>query len=212
MSTHLEQLIALGGPSLGPSFTAIPKEISVLVAAHASRLEALLQAKNGFFAFESALHIFPVGSSTDGYDLGAWNSREIWRAEYADMDEGYLFFAEDIFGEQFAISGTQIGRFNPETGEFEAVATDLEEWARRTIENYPAETGYPVAHAWQETYGPLPGFKRLVPKVPFVGGGSFDLDNLYAEDAVQGMRSRANLARQIRDLPDGAQVKFAITD
>ncbi|MCV2883591.1 hypothetical protein OE749_02615 [Aestuariibacter sp. AA17] len=51
-----------------------------------------------------------------------------------------------------------------------------------------------------------------MPKTPFVCGGRFELDNLIAINAVSGMKSRANLARQIIDLPDGAQIEFKIIE
>lgn len=43
-------------------------------------------------------------------------------------------------------------------------------------------------------------------------GGEFVLDNLYLADAVEGMKLRADIASQIRDLPDGAQIKFSVED
>jgi hypothetical protein len=99
-------------------------------------------------------------------------------------------------------------RFNPETGNIEVVATSLEGWAERILADYTVETGWPLAHEWQRRYGPLPVQERLIPKIPFVLGGAYDTDNLYAIDAVKGMRFRADIARQIRDLPDGTQVKL----
>jgi hypothetical protein len=53
---------------------------------------------------------------------------------------------------------------------------------------------------------------RLIPKQPFVVGGDFKLDNLSAIEAERGMLLRANLATQIRDLPDGTKITFKITD
>jgi hypothetical protein len=47
-------------------------------------------------------------------------------------------------------------------------------------------------------------------KVPFVLGGEFVLDNLYLAVAVEGMRFRADIASQIKELPDGAQIRLNI--
>lgn len=58
----------------------------------------------------------------------------------------------------------------------------------------------------------MPIGSRLLPKQLFVLGGSFDVDNLYALDAVKGMQLRAEIARQIRDLPDGTSVTLRLTD
>jgi hypothetical protein len=49
-----------------------------------------------------------------------------------------------------------------------------------------------------------------LPKKSFVVGGEFEIGNLYDLDEVEGMRFRASLAIQIRDLPNGAKVRFTI--
>ncbi|MCZ7572901.1 MAG: SMI1/KNR4 family protein [Ardenticatenaceae bacterium] len=212
MKANLRKLVEIGSHHLGPDGARFPEDIVHMAGALHKELEELLALKNGFFVFESALHIFPLGPASEGYDLGPWNSNDLWRAEYGDMAVGSLFFAEDIFGEQFCLREGRVWRFDPETGEYERVATNLEGWARRILQNYEQETGYPLAHAWQETHGRLPPRERLLPKMPFVLGGEYNVENLYAQDAVKGMKSRAYLARQIRDLPDGAQIQFEITD
>jgi hypothetical protein len=50
----------------------------------------------------------------------------------------------------------------------------------------------------------------LAPKVPFVLGGEFELGNMYAADAGSDLAWRAQLAQQIRDLPDGAEVTLHV--
>lgn len=52
---------------------------------------------------------------------------------------------------------------------------------------------------------------RLVPKTPFVLGGGYNLDNLYALEASESMRYRGSIATQLRDLPDGAAVQLRVT-
>jgi hypothetical protein len=53
---------------------------------------------------------------------------------------------------------------------------------------------------------------RLAPRIPFVLGGSFDVDNLHAINESKGMHLRSELALQIRNLPEGAQVSYEIAD
>ena len=53
---------------------------------------------------------------------------------------------------------------------------------------------------------------RLVPRVPFVLGGEFEVANVYAIDAALGMQVRGDLAVQLVDLPDGAQVTYRVVD
>jgi len=51
---------------------------------------------------------------------------------------------------------------------------------------------------------------RLMPKIPFVLGGRYRVENLYSLGSASAMKSRGNLARQFKDLPDGAQVRFEV--
>ena len=212
LGADINNLLHLAGPPLGPPLQKLPREIDWQADLQTAQLGHLLLRRNGFFVFESALHLFPLAATSAGYDLLSWNSMETWRLAYGDAVQDDLFFAEDIFGEQFAIRDGCIWRFNPETGESEEVAATLEAWASQILADYAAETGYPLAHEWQTQHGPLPPDKRLVPITPFVMGGEFALTNLHALDAVAGMRFRADIARQIRDLPDGSTVHLTVTE
>jgi hypothetical protein len=74
------------------------------------------------------------------------------------------------------------------------------------------ETGYWLAHEWQVRHGRLPLTQRLFPKTPFVAGGAYAIDNLYAGEVVEGMRFRGYFANQIRDLPDGARIRLRVME
>ena len=172
-------------------------------------LYGILKTLNGFFVFESALHVFPLGLG-ESMDLESWNSASLWRAEYGDMAQGLLLFSEDSFGHQFAIHGGSILSFNPETGETAKFAPSLEVWAERILCDFEALTGYPLIHEWQQRHGPIPIDHRLAPRIPFVLGGEYSLANLYLANSIALMRFNASLARQIRNIPDGVPVNLKI--
>ena len=69
-----------------------------------------------------------------------------------------------------------------------------------------------MAHEWQAKNGPLPSGKRLMPKTPFFLGGEYKVENLWAGSALEGMRFKADLAIQTRDLPEGAKVKLGLAE
>jgi len=171
----------------------------------------MLGRLNGFYAFESALHVFPSGT-TERMNLELWNDPDLWRRDYDDMTDGLLFFAEDLFGGQFVLLDAGVGTFDPETGDVEVIAGDLVSWAAALLGDAGLLTGHPIAHEWQVRHGALVEGQRLVPKLPFVTGGAFEVDNLYSADAVEGMRARGSLAVQIRDLPDGAKIRYRIVE
>ena len=172
----------------------------------------LLNKRNGFYGFESALHVFSV--ETDGEEIGLidWNDKGLWIECYDDLARNALFFAEDVFGGQFCIKEDGIYTFDPETGSFDYLAPDINEWCKLILEDYEVLTGYPLANAWQKKYGSIPAGYRLVPKIPFVVGGEYEPDNLYLEKSTIAMKARASIALQIRDVPDGSNVQLRLID
>ena len=208
--TNVERLVSISSEPLAPKPLAMPESFRTYPLG--AELFRLLEQKNGFYAFESALHVFP---QTDDPEAGleAWNTSPLWRYGYQDLAEGLLFFAEDIFQDQFCLSASEDGvlRFYAETGRTTVIADSIENWAGLILSNYSEETGWPFAHDWQSKNGPLPAGTRLMPKTPFFLGGEYSIENLWAGSSLQGMRLKADLAMQTRALPEGAHVelKFA---
>lgn len=212
MGKSLEKLISISGTALSSIAPVMSADSFGFADALARDLLGLLKHKNGFYAFESALHVFSAQSVGKEIGLTEWNSPDLWICEYQGMANECLFFAEDVFGGQFCIKSDGIYSFDPETGAFEFLAPDIEGWAQTILNDYEVLTGYPLAHAWQQSRGALAAGTRLVPKVPFVTGGEFSTGNLLALESVKAMQLRANLAIQIRDLPDGASITWKVTD
>jgi hypothetical protein len=121
-----------------------------------------------------------------------------------------LFFAEDAFGCQFCIANDKVNLFDPETGQFEELAETLDSWAKIIVGDYEYRTGYPLAHEWQIQNQPLQPGTRLLPNIPFVLGGKYELENLHVGGDAEGMVFRANIANQIKDIPDGGQITLEI--
>jgi hypothetical protein len=167
----------------------------------------VLRARNGFYAYESALLVRPLQSERPPLGSFEWNASELWKCEY-ELPTDCFCFAEDLFGGQYCISGAKIRSFNPETGTLDEEWPSLEAWAAEILARRNFRTGHALAHAWQMKNGPLTPGMRLLPKIPFLSGGQYDVENLYAIEDVKGMRLRAHVARQIRDLPDGSQIVF----
>ncbi len=207
--TATEKLLSVGSEPLAPK----PEAMAELLRAYAlgPELFHMLQKKNGFYAFESALHVFPL-TGDSGTGLEGWNADSLWRNDYEELAEGLLFFAEDILQDQFCLSVKQpcVLRFHSETGETAFMADSVERWAGVVLSNYQGETGWPFVHEWQAKNGPLPLGKRLMPKKPFFLGGEYSLRNFWAGSPLEGMRFKADLAKQTRSMPEGATVKINI--
>ncbi len=201
-----QRLVSNASPALGEALTGR----AIGIGEREAELSKLLALRNGFFAFESALHVFPNGSGVAGWSLEDWNAGPAWKDAYGGSADGALFFAEDAFGGQFAIKDGAIARFDPETAEYEQMAERLDGWCRVVLDDFDSQTGYPMIAEWQRTHGPIGLRERLVPKTPFVLGGDYLIDNLVALDAAEGMRLRGELARQLKDLPDGTQIVYGV--
>jgi hypothetical protein len=208
----INKLVEIAGPALSDATPRIEAGLSDLATPLESQLLKLYWARNGFYAFESALHVFPMAAEPEVISLEQWNSANLWRAAFGSLALGALFFAEDAFGGQFCIADGGVVRFNPETGEREQIAASIYEWAAVILADSRMQTGWPLAHDWQARYGPLALDQRLVPKIPFVLGGEYVIQNLHALDCVAAMHFYADIARQIHDLADGSQVRLRVVD
>jgi hypothetical protein len=212
MSESLTKLLSVSSnPIAGPP---VADEIASLSGIDTSvpikELCALLSDKNGFFLFESALLIRPLRNEQCPIGILEWNDPKLWKTDYRIELSKCVFFAEDIFGVQFCVKDNIIQSFDPETGRFKNIGTTLGSWAQWIFEKHKSRTGWPLAHQWQVKYGKLSAGFRLLPKVPFVCGGQFSIDNLYSLNDVEGMRFRASIANQLVNIPDGAKVVIKI--
>lgn len=205
MKECVDKLLEISGPALCESIASS--------SADHSRMEELIRLaarRNGFYAFESALHVFPMVMPCDHLTAEDWNDPSLWKDQYGAAAKGIWCFAEDIFGGQFAIANDIVVSFDAEAGDLTKIADTVEEWACHILTDYEYLTGYPFAHEWQETHGPLPVGQRLVPKIPFIFGGEYAVANLYAADAVRGMRLRGDIYKQSAHLPDGARATLRV--
>jgi|SRR5215831_18192511 len=208
----LKNLLSISSDPICDVVPVLPKAVVDLAGARSGELLALLKAKNGFYAFESALHVLPAGCPTLPANLQTWNDIKLWRGLYGESTKEFVSFAEDIYACQFGILHENICKFEPETGEIERFATNLEEWAHKILDDYEYETGHPVARRWQELHGPLTPGTRLFPKIPFVLRGQYDVENLFALDAFEGLKYQAEIYQQIRDVPDGSTIRLRIIE
>jgi len=212
MAGSIQELTSLGGVPICQEPARFRTNILQFFGDLGRELADLLIETNGFYAFESALHVLPACQEMGVMDLEKWNERDLWIKHYDDMALGTLFFAEGICGDQFGIRGREIVRFEAETGLTEPIASSLGQWASLILKDYNYQTGYPLAHKWRQIHGPIRRGERLVAIRPFVLGGDFEVSNLFALDAVKAMRYHGDFALRIRDVPNGAKIIFEVDD
>ena len=151
------------------------------------------------------------GRVNDGMrSIREWNAPELWRDAYAGLADGPDFLAENFLGEQYRLIDGIVCRWDPETGEHESLGAEWESWQMRVETDPSAEAPVWLLEDWEAQNGRLSPREHLAPRVPFVLEGEFDVSNLYRIDAVSDLRWRAQLATQVRTVPDGASVRLHV--
>lgn len=213
----IAELVRVGEPSLAPDLDVAEFDRAIPVPGDSKeQYRHLLVLKNGFYAFDSSLHVFPFCKQRvdGGQTVSVWNAPDLWKTHYIHCDPGVVelwCFAENAFGEQFGFFDGRVVQFNPETGAIVELCDDLVSWCRLVVEDCDFHTGHSIVRKWQATRGQLPRGQRLVPIYPFVSKeGSYDVSNFFSVDALRGMHSRADFARQIKSIADGTVVRLEI--
>jgi hypothetical protein len=213
----LDELDAQADPAfVGPALDAGVAE-AVLGASGGARTphRRLLERRNGGYFFERALHIFGACEEPPWHSLRAWNAPSLWRETYGDLGGGLVFFAEDAFGDQFGYSGQggAVVVFEAELGRVVEVAPHFVAWLEAILA--APEEVLPVEMVRRKERG----HRRLAPGEQLFAYPPLCTMEAHQEgvtvghvDAVEAMRFRGDLARQLHHLPVGARVKIEIPE
>jgi hypothetical protein len=105
-------------------------------------------------------------------------------------------------------------RLTPEDLSCEVIAQTRAELDRLSVDQEFLGDWYmrPLVEKAREQCGPLPEGRKYCLKIPAALGGEYDGDNLATISLVELIRASGHLARQIKDLPDGAKVSLRVTE
>jgi hypothetical protein len=174
--------------------------------------KSLLSMHNGLTAFDGGLRIF--GATTGLVPaLPDWNKLESWRSEYRELiKKSFVFFAEDVFGNQFAFDGERVVYFDAENGRATPFANSFSEWLSTILED-PADTLQLMTYKnWLKQGQQLQPSEHLCPTYPFIVKADPPLHELYPVNSVEDMRHKGHFALQIKDIPDGTQIKIKVIE
>jgi hypothetical protein len=174
---------------------------------------SLLETANGFVLKRSWFRLFGVKPGLAHLDIHEWN-RSPWIAEYGELAAGLVFFAEDVFGDQYAfrfVSPTReptVVKFWCEGGEVQDLGvTSLERWLLDTVfsgEPSFLDRSLAVA-AFQKGLRPS-GKEHLSFILPLVTGGSAEVENLEVLDRVFHLHLLGQLSLKNQRLPEGERI------
>lgn len=164
---------------------------------------------NGGFFFASSLHLYGYSKTHDFHNINYIN--QVLKQEYENIVDGLVAFAQDIFGNQFCFNeqNSKIEFFNIETGDREIIAYDIEDWIGLLFDELDYFTGHKVSEAWR-IENQLSFDQRLCPKIPFILGGAYTSDNVYAAAFPKYIEVSAYIAKQVYGLPDGSNFTINI--
>lgn len=166
-------------------------------------LSKILNLKNGFFCFEEALHFYSYEESV--------KINNLIQSLISDIHiRDSVFFAQDIFCNQFCIKEGSIYLFDIESLDYEYIGKTFGEWENCILKDYNYFTGYELAHEWQVKNGRFKENERLNTKIPFILGGEYSLENLFPLNYLDILKLKLNIAKQIIDCPDGQQIQIKI--
>lgn len=120
-------------------------------------------------------------------------------ALYNDLSTDPLVFV-NVFGEPFFRSGDVTYKISPETGDNEVVESLDDDYC----------TGESLKIEWENSRTGIDPDHFLLPVVPFVLGGEFDVSNLMEMEISKAVAHYKNIRQQIRNFPDGAEVNLDV--
>jgi Protein of unknown function DUF2625/SMI1 / KNR4 family (SUKH-1) len=205
MTNEIKMFLPFIGWSGGPEEIRCPL---VLDRDHKS----LLSLHNGLTAFDGGLRIFgtkPGKLPT----LQEWNEQKGWRSAYKELVKGTLvFFAEDVFGNQFAFDDGSVVYFDVEKGRATPFANSFSEWLSIVLEDPVDTLQLMLYRSWRDKGEGLEPSEHLCPVYPFIVKADPPLKELYRVNGMEDMAYKGNFAYQIKDVPDGAPIKMRVTE
>jgi hypothetical protein len=171
-------------------------------------LEFISSIGNGGFFFGQSLQFYSLISEKSFRSIISVN--ELLTQEFDFLFKGLYSFAQDVFGNQFVFNDEgQISLFNIESGSCDIVAQNFKESLSILINDIDYYAGITYEKMWKGEYE-LALDQRIQPKIPFVIGGEYKLDNFYVNNYPAYLSYNADIAKQIYNLKDGEKVKLRI--
>jgi len=176
-------------------------------------LASALRARNGCVAYQGGLHVRGACAAPAWHALrAAWEGPLALHGLYDEVAADDVPFAEDALGDQFLLRDGAVLHLWAETGEVEPAAPSLEAFFAAVLAE-PAQTlALEPLLAFQGAGRTLAPGQLLMAWPPFCVTASEQGVQLTPMDALERRVFLADVARQIRGLPEGAEVQLKLRD
>ncbi|GAB3225658.1 hypothetical protein GCM10027346_07110 [Hymenobacter seoulensis] len=173
-----------------------------------SYLQAFLREQNGVVAYFGGLHIRGCVTEPTWHSLAeAWQGENAFWRTYDTVVETDIPFAQDCVGNQFLLRGDAVLFLDTETGELADLEVDFKHFLFGA-EKFPLDAlGMQPLRTFQQGGGVLrPG--ELLSLHPPVCITTTTKSSSKAVPAAARLTWLADFYRQIKNLPDGQQVRL----
>ena len=174
-----------------------------------AELAAALRVRNGSIGYLGALHVRGACHAPAWHSLRhAWEGPDALHELFEDVRPADVPFAEDAFGDQFLLRDGRVLRLNGELGEVSAVAESLGSFVASLWSDAEQVLDYQPLLTFRQSGAELRPGELLAAHPPFALQADHSTRELRTVDALERRRQLAGLARRLRGLPDGAEVRF----
>jgi len=173
----------------------------------------LLARTNGYVAYHGGLHVRGACLAPPWHSLRtAWDGERALHRLYPAIAPADVPFAEDALGDQYILRAGVVHRLSGETGELEALGVDLATFDAAVRADPVEYLNLGPLEAFRAEGGALQPGELLSVYPPYCVDAGDHLRSFRAIPAADRLGFLASLAAQLRDLPDGAAVKFDISE
>ncbi len=176
-------------------------------------LQNHLRTQNGCIAYRGGFHLRGVVAEPIWHSLAdALDGPDSFAELYPDVEPDDIPFAEEACGDQFLLRDGRVLRLYAETGELADLNVDLAGFLQAVSQNAQAVLGLEPILAFYEKGEKLEPGQLLSVLPPFCMEEAQNGVSLRAIDALERRRFLADLAEQLRDLPDGAHIELRVVE
>ncbi len=176
-------------------------------------LAGLLQQLNGFIQYGGGLHFRGACQKPTWHSIReAWLGEDAFHRLYPTVIPSDIPFAEDCMGDQFLLRAEQVWKLSAETGEVESLGVSLGAFLRSAQANPVEYLSMEPLSQFEQEGGKLEPGQLLAAWPPFCVKQAAEGVHLAAIPADERHQFLADFARQIRDVPDGGEIKVKWED
>jgi hypothetical protein len=195
------------------TFIGPPVDDDDLLGRLPADLAGLLRQINGFIQFQGGLHVRGACREPGWHSLrDAWDGADAFWRLYPQIRQTDVPFAEDCMGDQFFVRDGLILKLAAETGEIRCMELSLQLFFE-ALASDPVDflSLYPLLQHQREG-GTLEPGQLLSAYPPFCTRESAQGVSLAAVRSAERRRFLADMAAQLREVPDGYTIEFRVTE